>query len=190
MVGYDAKNYVNYQNVELTGTDDYTDIDSSIGNTGKPGEWYFLLTDPDAINSEQECFKWATRQDNDIFEEYFDGLPSCPCTQSQARRDWRFWFGWRWGLSSGPNCATFLWSRRQSTIECCYDSSGGLLVGGVSGGSYKLYHPFFSNRQYITEDKIPYENCCLLSDHCSMFYTYRPSDNCSEYDPSQISKTV
>ena len=190
MVGYDAKNYINYLNVEFTDSDDdFLSMDSAVGNTGNSGEWYFLLTDPDAeINSEQECFKWVAQQESTVVEEYFEGLPSCPCTRSQARRDWRFWFGWRWGLSSGPNCATLFWSRRQSTTECCYDGSGALLVGGMSGGSFKLYHPLFSNRQYITEDKTPYENCCQFSKHCSLFYTYRPSDDCSEYDPSQISK--
>ena len=187
VIGYDAKNYVNYLNVD--DSDDFIVIDTLTGNTGSVGEWYFQLTDPDSdINSEQECFKWVAKQDKDVFEEYFEGLPSCPCTWFQARRDWRFWFGWRWGLSSGPNCATLIWSRRQSTTECCYDDSGALLVGGNSGGSYKLYHPLFSNREYITEDKQPYEHCCQFSKLCSLFYTHRPSDNCSGYDPSQISK--
>ena len=187
VIGYDAKNYIDYLNVDAS--DDFTTIDTLTGNTGSVGEWYFQLTDPDSdINFEKECFKWVARQDEDVFEEYFEGLPSCPCTWFQARRDWRFWFAWRWGLSSGPNCGTLIWSRRQSTIECCYDDSGALLVGGKSGGSYKLYHPLFSNREYITEDKQPYEHCCQFSKLCSLFYTYRPSDNCSGYDASQISK--
>ena len=189
VIGYDSRDYVHYHNVN--NSDKFTEIDTVIGNTGRAGEWYFELTDPDSdLNSEQECYKWAAGQETDIFEEYFEGLPSCPCTASQARRDWRFWFAWRWGLSSAANCATLVWSRRQSTIECCYDEdSGALLVGGRYGGSYKLYHPWFENRKYVTEDKTPYENCCKSSNLCSVYNKYRPSDDCSNYDPSRISKS-
>lgn len=187
-IGYDAKDYVNYLNVD--NSEDFIIIDSITGNTGNAGEWYFKLTGSgNEINFEQECFKWVTRQKEDTFQRYFEGLPSCPCTWWQARRDWRFWFGWRWGLSLGPNCATLIWSGRQSTIECCYDDSGALQIAGISGGSYKLYHPWFSNKQYIIEDKQPYEHCCHFSKLCHIFYSHRPSDNCSRYEPSQISKS-
>lgn len=190
VVGYDAKNYINYLNVMVDDTEDYLQLDSIEGNTGNDGEWYFKLTgSDDDTNYELECFKWAAKQDGDVVEDYFDGLPACPCTRQQARRDWRFWFGWRWGLSSGPNCATLVWSGRQSTTECCYDEdTGALLVGPSAGGSFRLHHPWFSNKDYITEDQQPHEYCCELSNRCSTFYTYRPSDDCSGYDPSAISK--
>ena len=189
VIGYDSKDYVNYYNVKNSNR--FTEIDTVVGNTDRTGEWYFQLTDPDSdLNPEQECYKWAAGQEKDIFEKYFEGLPSCPCTASQARRDWRFWFAWHWGLSSAVNCATLLWSGRRSTIECCYDeSSGALLVGGRYGGSYKLHHPLFNRRKYVAEDKIPYDNCCKSSNLCSVFNKYRPSDDCSDYDPSQISKS-
>ena len=187
VIGYDAKNYISYLNVD--GSKNFIEIDTLTGNTDSEGEWYFQLTDgDDDTNYERECVKWANRQKKNVFEEYFEGLPVCPCTRQQAWRDWRFWFGWRWGLSSAPNCATLVWSGRQSTTECCYDDSGALLVGKSAGGSYKLHHPWFSNRDYITEDKQPYVYCCQLSDHCSMFYTHRPSDDCTGYDASQISE--
>ena len=191
IVGYDAKNYIDYLNVNGS-NEDFIEMDSFTGNTGSPGEWLFQLTDSDSdLKPEQECYKWASRQEDGVFEEYFQGLPSCPCTYSQARRDWRFWFAWRWGISSGPYCATLVWSRRQSTVECCYDrDTGALLVGGISGGSFKLHHPLFSNRNYVTEDKQPYEYCCRQSKLCSIFFTYRPSDDCTGYDPSQISKLI
>lgn len=189
VIGYDAKNYVDYLNVEEVNSKNFFQIDTLIGNTGNEGIWLFKLTDSDSdLNPEQECYKWAQQEDN-LFKDYFEGLPSCPCTHSQARRDWRFWFGWRWGLSSGINCATLIWSRRQSTVECCYDDdTGALVVGGISGGSYKLYHPLVSNRDYVIEDKQPYEYCCQLSKLCPIFYSHRPSDDCSGYDPSEISK--
>ena len=190
VIGYDSKDYVNYHN--LDDSDKFTEIDTVTGNTGSAGEWYFQLTDPDSqLDPEQECFKWVARQEEGTFEDYFEGLPSCPCTESQARRDWRFWFGWRWGLSSRENCATLVWSGRQSTVECCYDEdSGALLAGGNTAGSFKLHHPFFSNKKYITEDKQPYEHCCESSRLCSVYYTHRPSDDCSGYDPSRISELI
>ena len=188
VIGYDAKDYVHYLNVD--NSESFTEIDTVTGNTGKAGEWYFQVIDPDLdLDPEQECFKWVGQQEEDTIEEYFAGLPSCPCTQSQAKNDWRFWFGWSWGLSSGPNCATLVWSGRQSTVECCYDEgTGALLVGGTTGGSYRLHHPLFSHEDYVTEDQQPFKHCCQSSKLCSFFYTYRPSDDCSGYDPSKISE--
>ena len=185
VVGYDAKDYVNYLNVQVNSSEDYLNLDSFAGNTRSTGMWYFKLSDPDSdTNFVQKCLKWAERQEEDVVMKYFEGLPVCPCTRQQADRDWRFWFGWSWGLTSDPDCAALVWSGRQSTIECCYDTKGALLVGPSTGGSYKLYHPWFESKNYIAEDKNPRSYCCQLSDFCSTFYKYRPSDNCSGYDPS------
>ena len=189
VIGYDAKDYVNFKNVEVS-EDDYLTIDTVIGNTGEEGEWHFQVTGSgEETNYEKECFQWEQRQKEGTVEEYFEGLPSCPCTRWQAQLDRRFWFGWRWGLSTSPNCATLVWSRRQSTIECCYDEdTGALQVGPKAGGSYKLYHPWFFSTESVTEDKQAYTYCCELSNQCSTFYTYRPSDDCSSYIPSRPSK--
>ena len=187
VIGYDAKDYRNFHNVELA-TTQYTTIDSVVGNTGGMGQWYFNFTAQSSeANSEQLCLEWARRQ-NDTFERYFSGLPSCPCTRRQARRDWRFWFAHFWGLSSRANCATFLWSRRQATLECCYDIDGSLLVGPNAGGSYLLYNPLFSFHNYFQQDRQPYQYCCSDSERCDLYYTHRPSDDCANYNPPRRCK--
>ena len=190
VIGYDTKNYVNYHNVQLPSTIDYLTINTAVGNSGLEGQWYFHFTPPDVdMNFEQLCLEWGRRQPADV-ETYFEGLPSCPCTRLQAWRDWRFFFAFFWGFSSRANCATMLFSRRQSTIECCYDNDGSLLVGPKSGGSYKLYNSLFFPRQYTLEDRLPYDYCCVFSNRCSTYYEYRPSDDCSNYIPSRPCKLM
>ena len=196
VVGYDANDYIIFKNVYSpadSNINDVLQIDTVLGNSNLPGVWYFNFT-PSATNRnhEQLCFEWAKRQPGNLSETQFEGLPSCPCTHSQALRDWRFWFLHRWGLSSRENCATFLFSRtrRQSAIECCYDNKGSLLVGPPSGGSYKLYNPLFYPRDHTIEDVSPYDNCCAFADLCSTYYEHRPSDDCSSYSPPMPRKLI
>lgn len=190
VIGHDPKDYTNYHNVALPPGTQYSVMDKIIGNTGELGQWYFNFTSDSETNSEQLCLEWDRRERLKIenFETHFSGLPSCPCTRRQARRDWRFWFASFWGLSSRPNCATLLWSRRQATIECCYGDDGSLLVGPSTGGSYLQHNPLFSFRGYFTEDRTPYQQCCEKSERCGLFYTHRPSDNCSNYIPPRRCK--
>ena len=188
VVGYDANDYITYRNVFTTDSDinEVLRIDTVPGNTNLQGAWYFNFTPPATDkNYEQICLQWAKRQPENLAETQFVGLPSCPCTLSQALRDWRFWFLHRWGLSPRENCATFLFSRdrMQSTIECCYGNDGSLLVGPPSGGTYKLYNPLFHPRDHTLEDVSPYDYCCVLAELCSTYYKHRPSDDCSNYSP-------
>ena len=194
VVGYDASasDFNNYMNIELPSINDFLRIDSTIGNTNLPGQWYFNFTSPDiSTNFEQLCLEWSKRQPPNINELYFSSLPSCPCTWWQAWRDRRFWFAFRWGLSSQPNCATFLFSRNQSTIECCYSwTDGSLLVGPNFGGTYKLYNSLFHSQEYYTEDLLPYDYCCTFSNRCTTYFEHRPSDDCSNYVAPRRCKCV
>ena len=178
VIGYDAKDYSNYENVQLS-SNQYLRIHEFQGNTGRTGEWYFNNTSPGETNSAGLCLKWSQRQVN--MTSVFEGVPSCPCTRLQAWRDWRFWFGYYWGLSARPNCATLLFSRVQSTIECCYDDDGSLIVGANNGGSYLLYNPLFLHQQNAREDRLPHRYCCEDSKLCQLYYEHRPSDDCSNY---------
>lgn len=180
VIGHDAKDYTNYDNIQLSRSQ-YFRIHDVQGNTGRRGEWYFNYTAPGEVNSEKLCLKWSQRQNNNV-TALFEGVWSCPCTRQQARRDWRFWFGYYWGYSARPNCATLLFSwRRQSSIECCYDSDGSLIVGANDGGSHLLYNPLFRHVQNFQEDRLPYRHCCEESNLCQLYYKYRPSDDCSNY---------
>ena len=189
-MGSDPKDYKNYNNVILPNGTLYTMIDRVSGNTGELGQWYFNFTSPESeADSEQLCLEWDREQRKiNNTESFFGGLSACPCTRRQAQRDWRFWFAHFWGLSSRSNCATFLWSGRQTTIECCYDDEGSLLVGPSAGGSYLLYNPLFRFQDHFLNDRRPYQHCCENSDRCNLFFTHRPSDNCSNYNPPRRCK--
>ena len=181
VIGYDAKNYIDYDNVALDSTE-YLNIDMIMGNTGYEGQWFFELVSDTVQSPIEQCLIWARSQPKDL---NFDDLGSCPCTRQQARRDWRFFFGHNWGLSSRPECATFIsWRRRrnQISLECCYDdASGALIVGPRNGGTYKRYSSLFNPSQNYLQDILPYQQCCIDSDYCATYYMHRPSDDCSGY---------
>ena len=179
VIGHDNKDFTNYDNIQLT-SPEYLRIQNIQGNTGRTGEWYFNYTAQGEVDSAKLCLQWAQRQDSNV-SAAFEGVLSCPCTRQQAWRDWRFWFGYYWGFSARPNCATLLFSRRQSTIECCYDDDGSLIVGADDGGSFLLYNPLFRHRQNVLEDRQPYRYCCEESKLCQLYYLHRPSDDCSMY---------
>lgn len=182
VVGHDGRDYINYKNIEFESNANYLNIDNTMGNSGQLGVWYFDYNSQESqVNSESLCVEWSIRQATINAE--FESVPSaCPCTRQQARRDWRFWFANFWGLSSRPNCATLLFSGQQSTIECCYDDDGSLIVGASDGGSYLLYNPLFHYLNYTLEDASPYRYCCVDSERCQLYYKHRPSDDCSAYD--------
>ena len=190
VIGHDARDFMNYENVLLQSNTDFFTIDDVVGNSRLPGVWYFNYTSPESdMNSEQLCLQWSKRQS--LVTTSFDTVPSaCPCTRRQARRDWRFWFAHFWGLSSRPNCATLLFSRQQSTVECCYDDDGSLIVGANDGGSYLLYNPLFYFLDHVQEDSFPYRYCCVESKRCQVYYEHRPSDDCNGYVPLRPCKLL
>ena len=188
VVGYDARDFTHYQSVDLQSRDEFLRLHEMTGNTGRVGEWYFDLNSPvEEISAEQRCLVWAKRQQQNTSAILSSlRVNACPCTQQQAWRDWSFWFGYFWGLSSRPNCATVLFSRSQSTIECCYDDNGALIVGPSQGGSLKLYNPLFFYQENFLEDLRPYQDCCIDSNRCRLYYAFRPSDDCSAYTPPRL----
>ena len=131
------------------------------------------------LNSDEEierkCIEWANEQENP--DKWTAGLPSCPCSRQQANRDWRYSFH----HGSRTNCSLFIASSEQSTVQCCYNHDGALFTDTSMGGSYLLYSSLFYSSEYEENDRIPYENCCVGSDNCELFRTYRPVDNCSRY---------
>ena len=183
VVGYDAKDLRNYFNLNLP-SQQLVMLHNTEGNTGRIGEWHFNFTSlPGQVTAEQRCVNWARRQRGQLIVISSIRVRHCPCTRSQAEMDWRFWFGYFWGLSSSPNCATVLFSGSQHTLECCYDRFGALIVGPPEGGSYKLYHPLIFNEEYYREDLMPFSDCCVNSRRCRLYFTFRPYDDCSRYTP-------
>ena len=187
-VGYDASDYDNYEQVSLPLPGDYFNMDTLQGNTRLTGEWYFNFTSVEATNPNRLCRKWS--QDHIKFRPYFPISMSCPCTYEQALLDWRFWFGYFWGISSMPHCATLVFSPPNTayTIECCYDYDGSLIVDSRYSGSYFRYNPLFHYRQHVLDDRQPHEHCCIESNLCQLYHLYRPPSQCSQYRPPRSCK--
>ena len=181
VMGYDARDLQNYYNLDLT-PGELVNLHKVPGNTGRIGDWRFNFTlPPEQSTAEHRCRRWARRQtpiDITLLE-----VQSCPCTRQQLRHDRRFWLGYYSGLSSRPSCATVLLSGSQHTLECCYKESGALIVGPREGGTFKLYNPLFFYENYYQEDLLPYEDCCVNSRRCGLYYTHRLSSDCSDYRP-------
>lgn len=187
VIGYDTKNFINYRNVDLGSRSEYSMIHNVVGNTGRMGEWLFDFSAPVADSAELRCLAWSRRQTAGNIVQ--SALPRCPCTLRQAFRDRRYWFGFYWGLSSRPNCATVLFSRSSSTIECCYDwSTGGLIVGPNNGGAYQRYNPLFFFFEHRIQDYLPYQDCCVNSNRCNLYFQHRLYDDCSAYIPPRFRK--
>lgn len=182
-IGYDARNFIDYEQVKLPNQRDYYNMDAIKGNTDLNGEWYFNFTSGGDTSPSRNCHKWS--------HEHINLNPidlSCPCTLYQALLDWRFWFGYFWGVSSRPNCATFILSQLQGTTECCYDSNGSLIVGSRYGGSYFQYNPLFYYQLHFLKDHLPHKHCCIESKLCQIYYKHRPSNDCHNYRPPKPCK--
>ncbi len=183
VMGYDARDFQNYYNLDLLLPQQLVMLHHIAGNTGRIGDWHFDFTlPPDQLTAEQRCLLWAERQQPESIDIYMLDVRYCPCTLQQLHLDRRFWLGYYSGLSTHPNCATVLLSGSQHTLECCYDNVGALIVGPREGGSYKLYNPLFFYENYFREDLMPYEDCCVNSQRCKVYYAHRPYDDCSEYE--------
>lgn len=194
VVGYDARDFIHYHTLQLPSSSDFFQLHATEGNTGRVGEWHYSFTLPqEQLTADQRCLMWAKRQ-RISHEENLQGFSSlreraCPCTFNQAQRDRSFWFLYYWGLNSRRNCAMVPFSGNQSTLECCYDTSGALIVGPNEGGSFWLYNPLFFYQENFIQDLQPYRDCCVDSDRCQLYYTYRPSDDCSAYEPPRFQFT-
>ena len=157
-------------------------MDTDIGNTGAMGQWLFNISHSNVLDdNELSCIQWTHEQQPAT--DWIDDSLSCPCTRQQARQDWRYSFE----LSRRNDCAIFIPSATQSTVECCYDSQNALISSVEEGsGGYIRYHPVFQPMTYTSSDKDPYTECCVDSDNCATFRLYRPAVDCSAYSAPNI----
>ena len=68
--------------------------------------------------------------------------------------------------------------------QCCFDSSGDIIVGPPGGGTADLVAPtnWKTNLTHLRDDVVPYFLCCKgRFRDCSRYYDKRPSDDCSDY---------
>ena len=68
--------------------------------------------------------------------------------------------------------------------QCCYNSSGDIIVGPPGGGTADLVAPtgLITLIKHILVDVVPYFLCCKgRFRDCSRYYDKRQSDDCSDY---------
>ena len=191
VIGYSAGDGMNFKTL----SEEFWNLNVTVGNTGSPGVWIFPLFDDQS--AEEDCKAWydSERLEGPVDLVNRSILNSCPCTIEQARANRRA--GWRGGFwyASRENCTVLWWPRRtdwswlgrepMGTVECCYDEFGSLIVGPKSGGTSKRYHFYHEAEQHINLDLIPYQDCCVRSSKtelCDYYYELRKSDDCSFYD--------
>ncbi|XP_038044292.1 sushi domain-containing protein 2-like [Patiria miniata] len=115
------------------------------------------------------------------------GLPSSPCNTEQADRDQNFqeanfanWFFHEGAEKCYRSVNSLPTGAGQ---QSCYGTDGNILAVPPGGGTADRYSPgeHFWKHQWF--DVLPWLCLCKLSNNCKEYYKYRPSDDCSDYDP-------
>ena len=71
-----------------------------------------------------------------------------------------------------------------SSQQCCYDTSGNLVVGSPNGGTVQSISEETSFSQHFVSDTLQFILCCKTGfPQCSKYYEKRPSDDGSEFNP-------
>ena len=172
-----------------SGTVNIEGIDELPGNTNITGKWFFRLEKSTGqLNAKQKCINWFKEQPDP--RHYTSYLEPCPCSFRQARMDERFSFNWReWpklcAYSSFPSVDG--WGQ-----ECCYSTDwtswGALILHYPACGSSHMYHKFTASEKHKLNDVFGYEQCCMKSSLCDLYYKRRPVDDCKEFQPLEWSE--
>ncbi|KAJ0067219.1 hypothetical protein NL108_013075, partial [Boleophthalmus pectinirostris] len=170
------------------------------GTLGKPGELVYDLSNPSGANSDSriKCQEWALKQPD--ASEWASGLPSCPCTKTQALGDMSFIQEvldqtdrvaalrlQRYGGVGGHVFRSVLSNAYGSGKRCVYELEGDLLTGYS-----ERYFTATERQRHIDEDLLPFQWCCIDSPLCDLYLRQRPLDRCQGYcwaDPSNCSTT-
>ncbi|XP_072038790.1 uncharacterized protein [Amphiura filiformis] len=162
---------------------------------------------------------WATLQPNWPIANMGNDAPKCPCTQTQASRD----FGRFHPHPDKVHCVRATHSSSPSTNsgdspgtgqECCYDGGGTLLNvrditittksndNGQTGGGYAHRYHHAGISPYGTYGTVPYLShflhdiepflqCCSYStSNCYWYKCYRPSHECTDYDEPDVATGI
>lgn len=85
--------------------------------------------------------------------------------------------------------------------QCCYDSTGALVLTGDSiGGSTPDRAHDWGSPPYREPPRVPgyshwlydvisFYYCCLWSDHCHIYFNHRPSSGCRNYWPPRAGES-
>ncbi|XP_070689494.1 sushi domain-containing protein 2 [Pempheris klunzingeri] len=161
--------------------------------------------DDSAAWAKSKCLQW------DVLEKklpnFLNELIDCPCTLAQARADTgRFHTDYSCDIERGSVCTYHPGSvhcvraiqaspKHGSGQQCCYDSTGALVLTGDSiGGSTPDRAHDWGSPPYRDPPRVPgyshwlydvmsFYYCCLWSDHCRIYFNHRPSTGCRNYQP-------
>ncbi|XP_038056066.1 uncharacterized protein LOC119728062 [Patiria miniata] len=117
------------------------------------------------------------------------GLPACPCNTAQAGQDLNIQednFAISFFHPGAENCYRSVNSLPNGAgQQCCYGKDGNILVGPPGGGTADRFGPggFWNIIWHQWFDVLPWLCLCKLSNNCKEYYKYRPSDDCSDYNP-------
>ncbi|XP_035514372.1 sushi domain-containing protein 2 isoform X1 [Morone saxatilis] len=161
--------------------------------------------DDSAVWAEKKCRQWDKLEKN--LPKFLDELINCPCTLAQARADTgRFHTDYSCDIERGSVCTYHPGSvhcvraiqaspKHGSGQQCCYDSTGTLVLTGDSiGGSTPDRAHDWGSPPYREPPRVPgYSHwlydvislyyCCLWSNHCQIYFNHRPSSGCCNYRP-------
>ena len=176
------------------------DNDTLLSNVDVAGRLFYRLS-----NSQSRCapvtgcVQWYLDdiQINGLSPLWFrnQSLPPCPCTFFQALQDRRFSFVRR--TFDAVCFQSFFPSAFGAQTECCYRvslffffrifffefSDGSLITGPTDGGSANRYNSFFSPTLHVQFDLDPFQDCCVDSRLCHLYYQRRPSRSWQDYSP-------
>ncbi|GAA6218625.1 sushi domain-containing protein 2-like [Lates japonicus] len=169
--------------------------------------WHFgqSFRDDSAAWAKNKCLQWDDLEKT--LPSFLSELIDCPCTLAQARADTgRFHTDYSCDIERGSVCTFHPGSvhcvraikaspMHGSGQQCCYDSTGALLLTGDSvGGSTPDRAHDWGSPPYKEPPRVPgyshwlydvmsFYYCCLWSDHCHIYLGHRPSSGCRNYQP-------
>ena len=108
----------------------------------------------------------------------------CPCTTGQANVDINF-------IEAIANIPSPMMHYRStpsisgSGQQCLYNSDGNINVGTGSSGTVDTHSPegIEGRMDHLIHDELPWWACCNITSNCAIYQQYRPSDDCSNYQP-------
>lgn len=206
-----SQNYSQWElgNIRITASsksDGARDV-QSLWSQGHVLAWHFeqAFRDDSAAWAKSKCLQWDFLEKK--LPNLLDELIDCPCTLAQARTDTgRFHTDYSCDIERGSVCSYHPGSvhcvraiqaspTHGSGQQCCYDSSGALvLTRDSAGGSTPDRAHDWGSPPYRKPPRVPgYSHwlydvmsfcyCCLWSDHCHVYLNHRPSSGCRNYEP-------
>ncbi|XP_056424057.1 fibrillin-3-like [Hyla sarda] len=164
-----------------------------LGNTNKMGVWAYRLdtpSNPNMTNYQSKCWSWYYSEPDS--SSWDAGLPSCPCLQSQAAKDYTFIpeilsstskdlvLALRRLQSNGTTFQSTLPNQYTAGRRCVYDADGYLRYGFTD--RYFVYDTNVNGiQEHINKDLLPFQWCCIKSHLCHLYYQRRPLDTCNDY---------